>query len=128
MSRRIAQFWPLGQLSLLLLAVPARSQTAAAGDLGMEALLKQPFVRMTGNILNYELVPSSTGMYKGISFRTNRWGMWDREYALKPAPGTFRIALIGASFSMGAGLAEQKTHEALLENRLNRKRPGSYSR
>jgi hypothetical protein len=115
------------RLFLLLLAAPASSQTPPSIEPGIDALIKQPFVRMTGDILEYELVPAFTGTYKGTPFRTNRWGMWDREYALKPPPRTFRIALVGASFSMGAGVAQDRTHESLIENRLNRERPGSYA-
>lgn len=115
------------RLQLLLLAAPAYAQTAPSIEPGVDVLMRQPFVRKTGNIPEYELVPSFTGAYKGMPFHTNRWGMWDREYALKPPPRTFRIALVGASFSMGAGVAQGETHEALLENRLNRERPGSYA-
>ena len=91
-------------------------------------LAGQPFVRMTGDIRGYELVPSFNGVYKDASFRTNQWGMRDEEYPLKPPPRTYRIALLGSSFSMGAGVPESETHEALLEDRLNREGPGAPKR
>jgi hypothetical protein len=84
----------------------------------------QDFIRKTGDLLGYELIPSYNGAYKGASFRTNRWGLRDKEYLLKPAAGIYRIALVGSSFSMGAGVPVEETHEALLEDRLNREGPG----
>jgi hypothetical protein len=62
-------------------------------------------------------------MYHGHPFRTNRWGMRDRYYALEPAPGTHRIAVLGSSYVMGDGVADGATFEALVEARLNREKP-----
>lgn len=112
-------WWPLPLVLLLGQAVTASSQTPLA---------RQPFVRMTKDILGWELVPNFNGSYKQAPFNTNRWGMRDRDYEAKPPSGTFRIALVGSSFTMGAGVPEEKTHEWLLENRLNRERPGSHAR
>lgn len=72
----------------------------------------------------FELKPSAEGMFKGAMFRTNRWGMHDKEYSLAPPPGCYRIAMIGASHSMGTGVEREKTFEALLEDRLNRENNG----
>lgn len=83
-------------------------------------LARQRFVRMTGDVLGYELIPSFTGMYKRAAFRTNQWGMRDKNYTQTPPRGTYRMALIGSSFSMGAGVAAEQTHEWLIEERLNR--------
>jgi hypothetical protein len=50
--------------------------------------------------------------------------MRDQDYARLPAPGTHRIALLGASTVMGWGVADAETFEALVEGRLNRERAG----
>ncbi len=50
---------------------------------------------------------------------TNRLGLRDREYDVARPPGTVRIALMGASDIMGAGLADDETVDARLEPRLD---------
>jgi len=84
--------------------------------------------RMTGDLLGFELVPSFNGQYKGASFQTNRWGMRDREYEIKAPPGTYRVALLGSSFTLGGGVPLEKTLDGLLEDRLNREGPGAPGR
>ncbi len=106
-------------LGLLLLFVdPGTGASQREPSIGR--LANQPFVRMTGDMLGYELVANFNGTYKGAPFQTNRWAMRDKDYALLPPPRTYRIALVGSSFTMGGGVPEEKTLEALLEDRLNR--------
>src|SRR5574339_336198 len=47
---------------------------------------------------------------------TNRWGMRDRDYERLPAPGVFRMALLGPSNVMGWGVADGETFEAVLRS------------
>jgi hypothetical protein len=61
--------------------------------------------------------------WNGVPSQFNRWGMRDRDYEQEPAPGTYRIALVGASFAAGEGVAEHETFENVLEDRLNREAP-----
>jgi hypothetical protein len=89
---------------------------------------RAPFMRQTNNDLIHELVPSFSGKFKGVPLRTNQWGMRDKEYQLKPSPGTYRIALLGSSFTFGAGVPAEQTIESLLEDRLNREGPGTPDR
>ena len=60
------------------------------------------------------------GGFVGAMVRTNRWGMRDRDYELTPPPGVYRIALLGPSTAMAAGVEAEQSFEALLEERLNR--------
>jgi hypothetical protein len=76
--------------------------------------------RWTGDFLRLELLPSVEIMYRGAPFRTNRWGMRDRDYELLPPPGTVRIALLGPSYVMGDGVRDEEVFERLVEERLNR--------
>lgn len=70
-----------------------------------------------------ELAPSRTTKLSTWTATTNRWGMRDREYEYEKPPGTFRIALLGASTALGAGVNDDETFENLLEDRLNREPP-----
>jgi D-alanyl-lipoteichoic acid acyltransferase DltB (MBOAT superfamily) len=76
--------------------------------------------RATGDFLLQEFPPSMATTVKGKPFHTNRWGMRDKDYEMKPPPGTCRIALLGASPDVGSGVADGEQWETLLENRLNR--------
>jgi len=52
-----------------------------------------------------------------------------KDYEQQPSPGSFRIAMLGASTVMGWGAGDGETFEALLETRLNRERVGGpYAR
>ena len=85
-----------------------------------ETTLGQLGVHRAGAEPGDDLVPNAAVQFKGTVFRTNRWGMHDQDYSLEPGPGTYRVALIGASHSMGWGVPEHATFEALLEQHLNR--------
>jgi hypothetical protein len=50
--------------------------------------------------------------------------MRDQDYHLKPAPGTYRMAILGPSNVMGWGVGDGETFEALVEARLNREKAG----
>ena len=78
-----------------------------------------PAAQTTGDNYILELVPSSNIVFHGAEFSTNRWGMRDQDYELAPSPNTYRIALLGPSFVMGSGVADDKVFESLLEERLN---------
>ena len=67
----------------------------------------------------WELKPHFTGRALGASFNTNSHGMRDQEYTRERPPGVVRIALVGASFVMGAGVEGQHTFDTLIEQRLN---------
>ena len=85
--------------------------------------------RETDDIRRYELLPNAEDTLFHASFKVNRWGMRDRDYEVEKLPRTFRIAVIGASYAVGAGVEQHETFEALIEDRLNRDMRGrSYDR
>jgi hypothetical protein len=95
-----------------------------AGERELRQQIKGPWIRMTGDFLEFELRPSYTVSYQGqFPFSTNRWGMRDKDYSLAPPPLTYRIALLGMSVEMGAGVPVDKDYESVLEARLNREGP-----
>jgi len=79
--------------------------------------------RFVGGFAQMELIPSFVSRTKYGDITINRWGMRDRDYALEPAPGVFRAAVLGASSVMGWGVGDGETFEALVEERLNSERP-----
>lgn len=72
----------------------------------------------------YELRPNLDTSFKLVAFRTNSRGLRDREYDVEKPPGTFRIAVIGDSFTMPAAVAIEDAFHSVMEERLNRESPG----
>ena len=55
--------------------------------------------------------------------------MRDRDYELAKPPGTYRIAVSGASYDMGSGVANGQDYASVLEDLLNAAKPSDrYSR
>ncbi len=81
-------------------------------------------VRFTGDFLQRELMPSSVSTDSFSTVSTNRWGMRDKEYEQIPAPGVYRMSILGASIEMGWGVEDDETYESLVEVRLNRELAG----
>jgi D-alanyl-lipoteichoic acid acyltransferase DltB (MBOAT superfamily) len=81
--------------------------------------------RFTGDFAQKALAPSMRLATRMGPISTNRWGMRDRNYERQPAPGTFRIAVLGSSSVMGWGVGDGETFEHLIEDRLNRERAGA---
>ncbi|MGQ0647599.1 MAG: hypothetical protein ACT4P7_08500 [Gemmatimonadaceae bacterium] len=80
-------------------------------------------MRRTNDLLRYELKPYLGLLFHGHPFRTNEFGMRDQDYQREPAPGTHRVAVLGASYVMGDGVPDGHVFESLVEARLNRERP-----
>ncbi|HET6617080.1 MAG TPA: SGNH/GDSL hydrolase family protein, partial [Gemmatimonadota bacterium] len=76
-------------------------------------------IRKTNDLRAIEFIPGYDGSFKRVSLRTNRWGFRDREYEREKPPGTFRIAVLGGSYTMGSGVKDDETFENLVEDRLN---------
>lgn len=73
----------------------------------------------TDDIRGAEMRPSIVAIDKGREFRTNRWGMRDRDYEKTKPAGTYRIAMLGSSHALGAGVEVDETFPSLLEKYLN---------
>jgi hypothetical protein len=76
--------------------------------------------RLPGDFLQFELVPGVRRVLFGQPFVTNSHGMHSPEVALAKPPGTFRIAVLGASMDMGWGVTYQETYSHQLQVWLNR--------
>ncbi|MEP7344886.1 MAG: hypothetical protein ABI877_06460 [Gemmatimonadaceae bacterium] len=77
-------------------------------------------VRSRPDALQLELTPRRETVLRGGAFHTNRWRMRDKDYAQVPPPNTVRIAMLGQSYVMGSGVADDDVFEAIVEDRLNR--------
>jgi hypothetical protein len=73
----------------------------------------------TEDIRGTVLKPSAKALFCGVQTETNRWGMRDRDYEKLPAPGTFRLAVIGPCTAMGWGVDVDQGLVRLLETKLN---------
>jgi hypothetical protein len=77
-------------------------------------------MRPTSDYRRFDLAPFVDVVFKGARFRTNGWGMRDKECSRAKPPNTYRIVAVVASYLMGSGVASSETFESLLEERLNR--------
>jgi hypothetical protein len=67
--------------------------------------------------LGFELKPNLDGLFKLAHFRTNTRGLRDREYELRKPARTLRVAVVGESFALPAGVAIEGAFHSLLEER-----------
>jgi hypothetical protein len=76
-------------------------------------------VRRTRDLRAVELLPDYEGSFKRATLKTNRWGFRDRDYEKEKPDGTYRIAVLGASITMGSGIENDETFENIVEEELN---------
>ena len=77
------------------------------------------FVRSVNNVMLNEFIPNATGQFKGEKISANQWGFRDKNYEREPSEGTIRIAVVGASPTMGSGVSDDEVFEQLVEGMLN---------
>lgn len=75
--------------------------------------------RLSGDFLQFDLVPNQDKVFLGRPFTTNPQGQRDHPYTIEKPPGTFRIAVLGSSMDMGWGVRVEETYVNLLEGWLN---------
>jgi len=64
--------------------------------------------------------PNVRGRHGDILYRTNSAGFRGPEFDERPDPGTFRIVLVGDSYTMGWKIAEEEIYASRLQASLNR--------
>ena len=79
-------------------------------------------VQRTQDLRAVELIPDFEGTFKRATLSTNRWGFRDRDYEREKPAGTYRIAVLGASITMGSGIENDETFESIVERELNARR------
>jgi hypothetical protein len=70
-------------------------------------------------VLHHRFRPGATKKISGSWYRTNSLGLRDHEYAAAPPPGTYRILMLGDSFTEGFRLAFEDTVAKRVERGLN---------
>jgi lysophospholipase L1-like esterase len=65
------------------------------------------------------------GRYYGVDIKTNSLGMRDREVAAARTPGSRRVVILGDSYALGWGVPQEETFSRLLEQLLNKEKPGA---
>jgi hypothetical protein len=72
----------------------------------------------------YQLKPNLDTIYHGAKLTTNTRGLRDREYTIDKPDDTYRVAVVGSSWTMGTGVANDEIFHALLEQQLNAEQSG----
>ncbi len=72
----------------------------------------------TDPLLVYEYRPHIDVFFKLVPFRTNSHGMRDREYPFAKPAGCRRVAVIGSSFALPAGVPIEQAFHSRLETEL----------
>ncbi len=70
----------------------------------------------------YEFRPNLESHFKLVPLNTNSQGLRDNEYSIAKPDRTFRVAVIGDSFTIPAGVRIEEAYHTRLETRLNRER------
>lgn len=71
----------------------------------------------------YQLKPGLDDWFRGKKIRSNSHGLADKEYELKKPTKTFRVAVLGSSWTMATGVPQDLSYHALLEARLREQHP-----
>lgn len=72
----------------------------------------------------YELKPNLKTLFKLSNFQTNAHGLRDKDYEFFKPTNTFRVAVVGDSFTMPAGVEIEEAFHSILEERLNKEQHG----
>lgn len=114
----------------LCLAGVATIATYVVVDLAAGALLIQrlspPLV--PDEYRHHRMVPNSFSSFRQRDFeyiqRVNNLGMRGHDITVQKPPGTYRILMLGDSFTMGKGVEDEETFSVLLERALRKKAAG----
>jgi hypothetical protein len=79
---------------------------------------KSGIMRDRDDYLGRDMKPFFAMFDQGVSIRTNRWAMRDRDYEQQKPAGVYRIALLGQSYVAGDGVNNGESFEEVVEDRL----------
>ena len=81
-------------------------------------------IRSPHPVLVHELAPNLALDFCESILASNEWGLRDRSYPKEKPPGTYRIALLGASVVLGSGVENDQVFDELIEARLAEENQG----
>jgi lysophospholipase L1-like esterase len=93
-------------------------------DLEMWKYAKRAKIVSQNPDIGHEHRPNVTTHLMGADFRTNSFGMRDREFAIPKPAGVTRIVFVGDSLTVGWGVDDDKTMPKVLEKLLNARGDG----
>ncbi|MEM7587311.1 MAG: SGNH/GDSL hydrolase family protein, partial [Acidobacteriota bacterium] len=76
--------------------------------------------------ISWRLRPSFEGHFKGAPLSTNSHGFRDREITLEKPPGVSRLAVLGASMTMGSGVDDDAVYSRRLQSLLDAAAPNRF--
>ena len=85
------------------------------------------FIVETGDIRSTAFRPDLAATHKGRDFITNQWGLRGPEIQKAKPAGTVRIAMLGSSYTVGAGVEAELTFPFRLEGHLNEELAGTVA-
>jgi D-alanyl-lipoteichoic acid acyltransferase DltB (MBOAT superfamily) len=89
-------------------------------------IVRSDAVHYVNDLRVYALIPGISTRYHRAPLVTNSHGMRDQEYSLEKPPGTYRLAMLGASIEMGSGVLHSETYEQIVEQWLIESPPSGY--
>jgi lysophospholipase L1-like esterase len=92
---------------------------------GWRTFADSGIVEVQPTYLRWKMKPGLKTIWNGTTFRTNGLGYRTPEVVIPKPPGTFRIAVIGSSNTLGHGVSDDEVYVRLLERWLNRAATGS---
>ena len=123
--RTSATLVAIGALLFVMLELTARAYLFGFAGLdptlinSVHGLAQTGFLRPSPEPrLEFELRPEIDGYFQLARFRTNSQGLRDREYPLEKPDGTFRVAVLGSSFSLPTGVPIESAFHSVLEEQL----------
>jgi len=90
-------------------------------NLGVSGLIKPS----NHSEIIYELKPNLNTYFKLAIFKTNSDGLRDKDYNFSKSSNIFRVAVIGDSYAMPAGVEIEDSFHSLLEEKLNKEQRDS---
>ncbi len=107
---------------LVLLALAAEG--IARFFLPAPTIQKLPVLEFVADpVCGYKLVPGQDGYILHELSHINKWGFRDKDWTVEKPEGTIRVAVMGASFPFGHGVADGETFPRVLEKMLNEQAP-----
>lgn len=93
-----------------------------------QAIFLSPIVqKIAGSDLPWELKPNYAGHFKLTKFTTNAHGLRaNRDFDFHKPAGTYRVAVIGDSFTMPSGVPIEDAYHSVLERKLNESSAGHF--
>jgi len=98
---------------------PLHYRPAPIGEVGM-------LEAVPDRVVGYVLKPDLNTWYQGAPFHSNSRGQRNVNWPTEKPADTFRIAMLGDSVTMGAGVSDDQTYSVVLERLLNASGQGQW--